>query len=293
MQVDTWIRAELEEAAREKGKSQQINTNEVSETNKISPKRVTGSVEKLSRGEGHGGIEAWGKTPSIKSLSRTLSETGTKQVKPTVEAGKTGLASKAKATDRELEQNAEERKATQDASKPAENRGQVRSQQAFPRRLKQASSTTSIAVVDSKTERGKNNPLNVKRVSSSDDVSRAPRPRPRVSAPPAGRGVRGQVVPGKIPAGDSVGRRVSAEGEGKREGSREGGGGKDHRLSLQSDGIRLPCPRGGKVPPTIQHEGTTGGGGGGGGRQSHHTTGKQHPSLEASPYAVSVTMRSV
>ena len=219
-----------------------------------------------------------------------------KQVKPVTESKQTSLASKSKTTDNEEELKDEKTNKAEHTHKhvinSGENSGQARTgqQNVLARPLKQAMSTNSIAMIESNNERGKN-PLNVKRVSSSNDVygggSSAVRSRPRMSL--SGKRVGGA---GKISAGGGVGRRLSADGEGRRE-SIEGGEGvreegrkektKEHRPSLQSGGIRLPSQRGGRAPPMIQHETVSNKTG-----LHHPTTGRLHSNIESSPYAVSI-----
>ena len=261
---------------------------------------------KSIKNEVHAGIEAWSKAPTITNQSTVLTETNRKQVKPVTESKQTGSASKSKTTDNEEELKDEKTKTTNKAEhthkhviNSGENSGQVRTgqQNVLVRPLKQAMSTNSIAMIESNNERGRN-PLNVKRVSSSNDVygggSSAVRSRPRMSL--SGKrvgGAGGRGGPGKISTGDGVGRRLSADGEGRRE-SIEGGEGvreegrkektKEHRPSLQSGGIRLPSQRGGRAPPMIQHETVSNKTG-----LHHPTTGRLHSNIESSPYAVSIS----
>lgn len=115
-----------------------------------------------------------------------------------------------------------------------------------PRALKQAVSTSTIAETVEQRD-----PLNVKRVSSSYDVSRAyktssaQRHRGRVNTPGVGRGaVRG--------GGGGSGRKKGSETDGGRQG--DGGRTGEQRHSNQDGGIRLPSQRGGKTPHTIQNE---------------------------------------
>lgn len=126
--------------------------------------------------------------------------------------------------------------------------------QQIPRALKQASSTSSIAA---ETPEQKGGILNVKRVSSSNDVDRALKPasaqkhRGRARVPVVGRGAgRGGRVAG------TSGRRQSDNNPGRGDGGRSEGGGKigEHRNSIQMGAIRLPTPRGGRAPPAIQSE---------------------------------------
>lgn len=113
-----------------------------------------------------------------------------------------------------------------------------------PRALKQASSTSTIA--ESGEQR---DPLNVKRISSSHDVSRvykttsAQRYRGRVSTPGAGR---------VTARGGGSGRKRQSDTDGGRQG--DGGRMGEQRHSIQDGGVRLPPQRGGKAPHTVQNE---------------------------------------
>lgn len=115
-----------------------------------------------------------------------------------------------------------------------------------PRPLKQASSTSTIADSLPGEER---DPLNVKRVSSSNDVSQVYKPasaqryRGRMSAPGTAQGAA---------RGGGSGRRKPTDTDGGRPG--DGGRMGQQRNSIQDGEIRLPPQRGGKVP----HESETG-----------------------------------
>ena len=152
-------------------------------------------------------------------------------------------------------------------------------QQSVPMALKQASSTSNIT----ETHRGKN-VLNVKRISSSNDVSRtvsavSQKTRGRVSVPVVGqraghRDMAKPVVAGERRLSDNnsrkgeeggerreerEGERVGERGEGGEKG--RGGAGemgkrektKEPKVSLPSGEIRLPGLRG-KAPPPLHQE---------------------------------------
>lgn len=133
---------------------------------------------------------------------------------------------------------------TEVASKSTRSGSIGRGSTGQPRALKQASSTSTIAETAEQRD-----PLNVKRVSSSNDVSRAykttsaQRYRGRVNTPGAGRGAG---------RGGWSGRRRGSETDGGRQG--DGGRVGEQRHSIQDGGIRLPPQRGGKGPNTIQNE---------------------------------------
>ena len=131
----------------------------------------------------------------------------------------------------------------------------ARPQQAT-RTIKQASSTSYIAEPPVLAK----NPLNVKRVSSSNDVARvtsALKPGGHAGISTVGRGGR----PGKIDVGGPSGRRLSDNdvigrgyGVGRGRGGRDDGTGKQGRVSIPSGEIHLPGQRGSKAPPPILSE---------------------------------------
>ena len=247
--MDTWLRAEFEEAVREKEMMQ------------------AGSAD-AGRTDGHGSTEAWGNQTEQKNEIPTGNlKNSTEDIKsntPVEKVGGKGKSPKGEQegstrTKRPNPQNlSPEKRAEHKAEgvdKPSQptvfERGQVRAQQ-IPRMLKPAVSSSSVA----ETQAEKRGPLNVKRVSSSTDVSQPHRQagvhktRGRVSVPVVSRGsARGGRMAG-------VGMRRLSENTssaGRGEGGRvEGGKVGEQKHSIQVGMIHPPSQRGGKTPRTSQ-----------------------------------------
>ena len=139
--------------------------------------------------------------------------------------------------------------------------------------------------------------MNVKRVSSSGDVTREARHGLRASTAAPGRGAGGLGGP-KIHSGVPGSRRLGNAGGRGKGGVEEGGKPKEQRPSLPTgDKIRLPSARGEKGLPTLPPE--VSGGRPGVNRQGNaddkpspgspktKSSGKHRSLVESSPYAVS------
>lgn len=247
--------------------------------------------------------EAWRK---VKSPSQTLLESGAGGVKPSGGGGvkpaiketpgvkspnphpaKTGKDSPRTA---QSVPSSPEKKGQQEAESPVSRQRQPQRQLTTHRFIQPAASTNNIA-----GER--KSPLNVKRVSSSGDMTGGARQSPRVSTAGPGRGGGG------FPRNQVGGRRLSDNVGGSKERGGEPvvvgevGRPKQQRVSVPtSEKIRLPSARGDKVLPTLPKEVT-------GSRSGVNQTAvdrsssanpktkqsaKHHSLMESSPYAVSV-----
>ena len=247
--------------------------------------------------------EAWKNSPRIKSASQTLLESGAGRVKQEI----TGVKSPNQDTIKTQKgpsqatkniSTSPQNKTHQESKgdeKPNQSQRQSQRQLTSHKLIQPAASTSSITGGERK------NPLNVKRVSSSGDVTRGARHGPRASTAAPGRGAGGLGGP-KIHSGVPGSRRLSGNaggrGKGGELGAEEVGKPKEQRPSLPTgDKIRLPSARGEKGLPTLPPEAS--GGRSGVNRQGNaddkpssgspktKPLGKHRSLVESSPYAVS------
>ena len=256
--------------------------------------------------------EAWKTSPRVKSESQTLVESRASGVKPETPSGSQGVKQQATESPKPQESApllakkmslTSGRKTQVDAGlsaveKPTNQQFLPQKQQKVqphaPRSLKQAASTTNVSGERPNAERKSH--LNVKRVSSSNDVNRA-------SASPRSSNLRVSTATHRSP-GTLGARKLSDNPRGKERGGevvRENDSTKQkpHRLSLPSERIRLPSQKGERGLPTPPQE-TAENGRAVLQRQSAveklssessklKTTSAKHRSLlESSPYAVSM-----
>ena len=196
--------------------------------------------------------EAWRK---VKSPSQTLLESGAGGVKPAIKETpgvkspnphptKTGKDSPRIA---QSVPSSPEKKGQQEAESPVSARQRQPQRQLTTHRFIQPAASTNNIAGERK------NPLNVKRVSSSGDVTGGARQSPRVSTAVPGRGGGG------FPRNQVGGRRLSDNAGGSKERGGEPvvvvgevGRPKQQRVSVPtSEKIRLPSARGDKVLPTL------------------------------------------